>query len=178
MPGPEIQGSTRPHVHTSKGQNARAFMPLDKHCVLYRQVTRKEQTMVNAFSVLQTIAEERIREAQEQGVFDNLPGQGAPLKESDDSNIPEELRMAYHILKNAGCVPPEVEERKQIAALSDMLDRDSDEHTKLQQMRTLEAMVLHCQLRSGRSLAVHAADDVYLDRILEKIRLKRAELRK
>ena len=92
---PQVQTLKRPSIHAV----VQALCPDER-------ATRKELTIVNAFSVLQTIAEERIREAQEQGVFDNLPGQGAPLKESDDSNIPEELRMAYHILKNAGCVPP------------------------------------------------------------------------
>lgn len=133
-------------------------------------------SIVNAFSVIQNIAEERIREAQEQGAFDDLPGRGEPLKETDESGIPEELRMAYHILKNGGCVPPEVEERKQIAALADMIDQDCDEHVKLQQMRRLEALILRTKLRSGRSLALHAADDVYLDKILDRVRTRTAKL--
>ncbi len=127
----------------------------------------------SVFSVIQNIAEERIREAMEQGAFDNLPGRGEPLKEEDDSGIPEELRMAYHLLKNAGCVPPEVEERRQIAALADLVDKTSDEHERLQQMRRLEALILHTQMRSGRSLALHAEEDAYLDRILDRIRRKK-----
>ena len=75
----------------------------------------------NAFSVLQSIAEERIREAQRDGVFDDLPGKGGPLHLEDESGIPEELRMAYHVLKNAGMVPREVQERKEISNLADML---------------------------------------------------------
>ena len=35
----------------------------------------------------------------------------------DDALIPEELRLAYRILKNAGYVPPEVETLNQIAQL-------------------------------------------------------------
>ena len=45
-------------------------------------------------------AEQRILEAQTQGVFDDLPGAGAPLKLDDDAMVPEELRAAYRILKN------------------------------------------------------------------------------
>ena len=33
----------------------------------------------NPFSIIQTIAEEKIREAQDNGFFDDLPGKGAPI---------------------------------------------------------------------------------------------------
>ena len=45
------------------------------------------------------VVEERIREAQKEGAFDNLPGKGKPLQLEDQSLIPEDLRMSYHILK-------------------------------------------------------------------------------
>lgn len=54
------------------------------------------------------IAERKIAEAMERGDFDDLPGAGRPLDLSDDALIPEDLRMAYRILKNAGLVPPAV----------------------------------------------------------------------
>ncbi len=127
----------------------------------------------NCFSCIQNIAEERIREAQEQGAFDDLPGKGEPLPEVDESGIPEELRMAYHVLKNANCLPPEVEERKQIATLCELLDEESDEQVRVQQMRKLEVLVVRCKMRQGRNLALHAADDAYLDKILDKIRVCR-----
>ena len=127
----------------------------------------------NCFSCIQNIAEERIREAQEQGAFDDLPGKGEPLPEVDESGIPEELRMAYHVLKNANCLPPEVEERKQIATLCELLDEESDEQVRVQQMRKLEVLVVRCKMRQGRNLALHAADDAYLDKILDKIRVYR-----
>lgn len=127
----------------------------------------------NCFSCIQNIAEERIREAQEQGAFDDLPGKGEPLPEVDESGIPEELRMAYHVLKNANCLPPEVEERKQIATLCELLDEESDEQVRVQQMRKLEVLVVRCKMRQGRNLALHASDDAYLDKILDKIRVCR-----
>ena len=57
---------------------------------------------------LEWIAERRIAEAVSQGEFDNLPGAGRPLDLDDDALVPEELRAAYRILKNAGIAPPEV----------------------------------------------------------------------
>jgi Domain of unknown function (DUF1992) len=63
------------------------------------------------------IAEEKIAEAIARGEFDNLPGAGRPLNLDDDALIPEELRLAYRILKNAGYVPPELETLNEIARL-------------------------------------------------------------
>ncbi len=59
--------------------------------------------------MLDFIAEQRIAEAIENGDFDDLPGSGKPLELDDDSLVPEELRLAYRVLKNAGFVPPEIE---------------------------------------------------------------------
>lgn len=55
------------------------------------------------------LAERKIEEALARGELENLPGTGRPLELEDDSLVPEDLRMAYRILKNAGFVPREVE---------------------------------------------------------------------
>ena len=55
------------------------------------------------------IAERKIAEAMERGEFDDVPGSGRPLDLEEDPLVPEELRMAYRILRNAGYVPTEVE---------------------------------------------------------------------
>ncbi len=57
---------------------------------------------MNAFEAIALVAEEKIREAERRGMFDNLPGAGKPLLLEDDSHIAPELRMAYTILKNSG----------------------------------------------------------------------------
>ena len=71
--------------------------------------------------VLDTLVEQRIREAQEAGEFDDLPGAGAPLELEDDALVPEELRAAYRLLKNAGFVPPELEGHREIRQLEQLL---------------------------------------------------------
>ncbi|WP_462269973.1 DnaJ family domain-containing protein [Desulfobacter sp.] len=68
------------------------------------------------------IVEERIKTAQNQGRFDNLEGKGKPLL-FEDSPVPEEFRMAHKILKNAGFLPPEVEIRKQITHVQELMDQ-------------------------------------------------------
>ena len=57
---------------------------------------------------LDRIVENILAEAISKGELDNLPGTGEPLQLDDDRLIPEELRMAYRVLRNAGFVPPEV----------------------------------------------------------------------
>ena len=71
-------------------------------------------------------AERLIRQAQDEGAFDDLPGKGKPLALADDSAVPEELRMAYAVLKNAGYVPPEIADRKEINSLLDLLESCDD----------------------------------------------------
>lgn len=61
---------------------------------------------------LEWIAEQRIREAIEQGKLDNLPGAGKPIRIESDHHLPPELRVAYTVLRNAGFVPPLIELRR------------------------------------------------------------------
>jgi len=75
---------------------------------------------------LDLIAEQRIAEAIARGELSNLPGEGRPLDLEDDRLVPEDLRMAYRILKNAGFVPPEVEDLREIGELEHFLDIASE----------------------------------------------------
>lgn len=66
-------------------------------------------------------AERHILDAQTKGEFDDLPGRGEPLALDDDLHVPPELRAGYRLLKNAGCLPPELEQRREAVALVDLL---------------------------------------------------------
>lgn len=65
--------------------------------------------------------EKHIKDASDNGEFDNLAGRGKPLVLDDDSAVPEELRTAYRILKNAGYLPPELQDKKEAIELDHML---------------------------------------------------------
>lgn len=67
-------------------------------------------------------AERHILDAQRQGEFDNLPGSGEPLILDDDLHVPTELRAGYRLLKNADCLPPELQQRKEAVDLADLLN--------------------------------------------------------
>jgi hypothetical protein len=89
----------------------------------------------------QKIAERRIVEAIREGAFDDLPGAGQPLKLEDDSHLPEDLRMVYKILKNAGFVPPEVALQKEIETLEDVLASMEDTRAKYRQLKKLNFLI-------------------------------------
>ena len=71
-------------------------------------------------------AERHILNAMAKGEFDNLPGAGSPLVLDDDSGVPQELRVAYRILKNAGYVPAEIQDRKEAVDLQLLLKQVSE----------------------------------------------------
>ena len=74
----------------------------------------------------QRIIEKRIQEALDRGDFDDLPGRGKPMQIEDDSGVPEDLRLAYKVLKNADCLPPELQLKKEIRQMEDLLESIPD----------------------------------------------------
>jgi DnaJ homologue, subfamily C, member 28, conserved domain len=84
-------------------------------------------------NLIDHIAEQKIVDALLKGDLDNLPGQGHPLHLDDDSFVPEELRVAYRVLKNSGFLPPGVNLRKEIAGVNQLLmdTVSEDEQMKL-----------------------------------------------
>jgi hypothetical protein len=57
-------------------------------------------------SAWDAIVEAKIAEAQSAGAFDDLPGAGKPLNLDDDRLVPEDVRMAYRILRTRASYPP------------------------------------------------------------------------
>lgn len=113
------------------------------------------------------IAERRIKEAIKRGDLDNLAGMGKPLPRDGLDNVPDELRAACIILKNAGVLPEELELKKCIITLKDLLAccRDSDEE-KILRTRLNEKQLRYRMLVERRGCNV---DSFYYNRILEKL---------
>lgn len=76
---------------------------------------------------LDKIVEEMIKKAQERGEFDDLPGKGKPIDLTEYFEMPEEVRVAQVMLKNAGMAPREVDLLKEIAGLRQILAKVVDE---------------------------------------------------
>ena len=80
-----------------------------------KSANKSEQTKSNKYRSKQyrDYIEEQIREAQERGDFDNLPGFGKPLN-LDDTSFAGDRALGYSLLKSNGYAPQEVELSKEI----------------------------------------------------------------
>ena len=73
-------------------------------------------------AVRETLIERQIREAMDEGAFENLPHQGSPLPLEDDTAAGD-WALAHRMLRNAGAAPPWIESDKAVRALLDERDR-------------------------------------------------------
>jgi hypothetical protein len=119
-------------------------------------------------SGLQDIIERKIKEAQERGEFDNLPGKGEPLKLEDYSGVPEDLRIAYKMLKNADCLPPEIELKKEIMQMEDMLAGIPDEKERYRLIKKINLKITRLNMMSRKSPLLEA-DQVYYCKVMDKL---------
>jgi mRNA-degrading endonuclease toxin of MazEF toxin-antitoxin module len=100
------------------------------------------------------IVEEQIREAQQNGDFEDLAGQGKPLEYNDeDTALEGDLKMAHHILKNADALPFWIELDKEIRA--------RQEHCRnlLEQIRAAKSPAVHRKLIADYRSEAKAVND-------------------
>ncbi|EPP3371916.1 TPA: DUF1992 domain-containing protein [Proteus mirabilis] len=86
-------------------------------------------------SILDEWAERHIEKALKNGELSSLPGEGKPLVLDDNSHVPESLRASYHLLKNAGFLPPEMQDRKDALSLAEILSSLSETGIKDEQLQ-------------------------------------------
>ncbi len=115
--------------------------------------------------VLDVIVEKRIREAQERGEFDDLPGAGAPLEPEDNALVPEELRPAYRILRNSGFLPPELQIYREIRDVEQLLQRVADDGERARLMSRINFLL--GRSAAGRRRGDLRVDQQYFERIAE-----------
>ncbi|MCU0938443.1 MAG: DUF1992 domain-containing protein [Burkholderiaceae bacterium] len=105
----------------------------------------------------ETLIEQRIREAGARGEFDDLPGAGQPMALDDDLLVPEEVRVAHRILKNAGYVPPEAQQLCEISQLLAVAGRAELSAADSEATgRRLRALLIQMEL-AGRPVAAAQA---------------------
>jgi hypothetical protein len=114
------------------------------------------------------VAERKIREAMARGEFDNLSGAGKPLPEEDLSGVPEELRMAYKVLKNAGCLPPEVELRREIVNLRDLIRSTEDDEGRRKRLKELQFRLMKLEMMRNRPVNLDAFPE-YEEKVVERL---------
>jgi len=117
--------------------------------------------------IFSKIVEKKIREAKEQGEFDHLPGSGEPLEIEDDSHVPEDLRLVHKILKNADCLPPELQLRKEIRQMEDLLGDIRDEKEKYRQIKRINYKITQLNLM-GKKSPLFEESQVYYRKLVDK----------
>lgn len=110
-----------------------------------------------------------INEAQERGEFDNLPGKGKPVDLTAYFETPEEVRVAYSVLKNANITSRETDLLKEIAELKQVLAAGTDEEKKKEIQKEIEKKQLEFSLMMERQKH---------QRRKKQIGMKQAEVRK
>lgn len=104
------------------------------------------------------IAEEKIKQAMKDGEFDRLPGMGKPLKLDDMAGIPENLRMAYRIMKNAGYTEEETDLRKELMTIEDLIKKcDNDSEKQSLQKQLNEKLLRFNRLMSKRGVQTNSS---------------------
>jgi hypothetical protein len=76
--------------------------------------------------VFNKIVEQIIQEAIEAGEFDNLKGKGRPISHDEYFSVPPDRRLGYTALKNAGFVPEEVALFKEVEALKERFEAETE----------------------------------------------------
>ena len=102
-------------------------------------------------NIFEWLANEKIEEAIRRGEFDNLPGKGMPLNLDDDSDVPQEMRLAHRIMKNAGISPPEISLRKELEALKTELARARTQQQRQSLEREVRLMCLRIAMLDDRN---------------------------
>lgn len=95
---------------------------------------------------LHDVAEAKIREAIEKGLFDNLPTEGKPVEIEIDRRVPAELRGSYSVLKSAGMLPEEMELKKSMVTLRDLIDAATDGDERARAEAQLRDMSLRFEI--------------------------------
>jgi len=116
--------------------------------------------------LLDALVEQRIAAAAARDEFEDLPGAGVPLSLDDDALVPEEVRVASRILKNAGFVPPAVEQLRALRDLQTELNAVSDRTTRCRLQARM--LALDMALESLRGAPLMLPRD-YCRRIAERL---------
>lgn len=122
---------------------------------------------------IRLIAERKISEALQKGQLDNESWRNRPLPMTNDNMVPGELRMAYKILKNAGYLPPEIETKKEIQQIEDLLANCEDERIRVKQIKKLNFLVLKLNTMKGDAASIEGQEEYYR-KIVERISVNKS----
>jgi len=97
------------------------------------------------------IAELRLRQAIADGWLEDLSNRGQRLDLEEYFSTPEDVRMAYSVLKNANCLPEEVQLRNEIGAMERALGHETREHERHRLRREIAGLTLRLDILRDRA---------------------------
>jgi len=95
--------------------------------------------------------EELIQKWLAENPNERLPGAGEPLDLDEYFRWPEDLRLAYSLLKNSGHVPEEVELLREIGQLKQRLSESTHELTRNELRRQIQEQEVALNIRLERN---------------------------
>ncbi len=117
--------------------------------------------------LIDKLAEAKIKQAIDQGELNGLPGEGRRLDLVDDALVPDELRVAYRLLKNAGFVPAELALRREISDICSLLQTLEDGSERCRAMKRLHLLRIRLGLSRGRETNLRI-EQSYADKLRER----------
>lgn len=97
-----------------------------------------------------------------------MPGEGRRLELVDEPMVPEELRVAYRMLKCAGYVPVELSLRREILDLYSVLRTIDDAEQRRRVLKRLDALRIQFGLSRRRETNIDLAQS-YFDKLCDHL---------
>ena len=128
--------------------------------------------------IFEKIAEERIKEWIEKEDFSKNKFFGKYVDNTEYFKVPETLRIAFHILKNANVLPKELQLKSEIIKLRDMLEEISDEDEFIKKLRKFQSLIAEYNIISNKKFSVKN-DEFYTKKLMKKlVRITLSEVKK
>jgi len=118
--------------------------------------------------IFEKIAEERIKNWIEKEDFKKNKFYNKKVDNSEYFKVPETLRIAYHILKNANVLPKELQLKSEIIKLRDMLEEISDEDEFIKKLRKFQSLIIEYNIISNRKPTIKN-DEFYSKKLMKKL---------
>lgn len=132
----------------------------------------RRATLDRDMELIDQWAERYIIDAQQKGELDNLPGSGKPLQLDDDSLVPPDLRAGYRLLRNAGYLPVELQDRQEALTIVELLSQLEVEaqYTLLDNYQNLRKRLALLELRLRQAgLSTDFLHQEYQHKVVDKL---------
>lgn len=122
---------------------------------------------------LHRIAEKKIEQAVKDGLDKKLGHwKNKPLPPDPFRNVPDDRRMAYRILKNAGYVPEEISIQREINQIEDFLRDCVDEKERVRNLKKIDFLRFKMERQTGKKFNL-SPDSPYYERVVDRVAVGR-----